>query len=327
MRTLCLGHAMGMLAAVLVLLAGRAFAAEGPGHMAPPETGSVSAPPAVEYPPATGSAATPTALKPGEIQKLLTFPKYDEEAWAKLVEKGRTLLADVKDDTFGYDEAAFYWLVGHVNKTAPDLLTPGEKDTDTAYNVLLAHPESTRGEVVTIRGAYLRVYPFHVLVSGLQKDVPMLYECTIGEMPLTNDSLLATVVTTVDPMTYLEVGNEVRVKGYFYKNRLYERASDNTRRPSPMIVAQRLDPVDPNASRSMVSSIMGDPWMMPVIGVLMLMVGAFIYLKVVTKPKPKMKYERVQTSTDVHKFHLRRPNLPPSPPPAGTGSPDSGPKP
>jgi hypothetical protein len=329
MRTPCLGHAMGMLAAVLVMLAAPAFASEGPGHLAPPatvkmETGSVSSRPAAE-PPATDSAATPTATKPGEIPKLLTFPKYDEEAWAKIVEKGRTLLGDVKDDTFGYDESAFYWLVGHVKKTAPDLLKPGEKDDNTAFKILLSQPESTRGEVVTLHGVYLKVYPFHVKVMGLQKDVPMLYECTLGEMPLTNDSLLATVITTEDPMTYLEVGDEVQVKGYFYKNRLYERASDNSRRPSPMIITQRLEPVEVVTNRGVWSAAVADPCVMYAAGALIFLFGGFIFLKMITRQKSK--YESVKTSNRVHRFRLRHPDFPPSPPPGGAGSPGDSPKP
>jgi hypothetical protein len=329
MRTTCLGHAMGMLAAALFLLTGPAFAADGPGHMALPPTAKMeksdaALPPASE-PPATGTATTPTAPRQEEIQKLLTFPKYDEKAWAEIVEKGRALLVDVKDNTFGYDEAAFYWLVGHVNRTAPDLFTPGPEDKEVPFKILLAQPETTRGEVVTIKGAYLNVYPFHVTVSGLRKDVPMLYECIIGELPLTNDSTLATVITTEDPMEYLSRNDEVVVKGYFYKLRTYQRESDNSQRPSPMIVTRRLEPVDPNANRGMFSSVMADPWMIPAFGVMLLLVGGFIFLKMVTKPKPK--HERDKAPTTVHKFHLRRTNFPPPPAGGGPGGSVDGPKP
>ena len=191
-----------LLAIFLVLVAGQILQA------AP----AVSAPtvPATQPAPATASALTP------DLQKLL---------------------ADVKDSTFGYDEAAFYRLAGEVGKMPDDLLKPDEETL--AYKTLLAVPSNFRGQPVTIRGQYMYVAPFEVNIDSLKKDVPKLYECTVRELPMDQVKPICTVVTIENPLGHLKQGDDVITKGFFYKVRAYEGTKGIGY--APMLVARRLE--------------------------------------------------------------------------------------
>jgi hypothetical protein len=314
------------LAVALALVAASAVAADTPARGPAPSVkmDTVSPPPdpRAKEPAATETAPAKKVLRPEDIKELPTFSKYDNESWEQLLQKGRALLSDVKDNTFEYDESAFYWLVAQVSKFPADQMKPGADAT--AYKILLAQPETHRGEIVTVSGVYLKVTPFHVPITALRKDVPMLYECTIGELPLTNDSILATVITTEDPMEYLQKDDEVRVKGYFYKIRTYQRA-DGSARPSPMLIAQRLEPMQAAVNQSVWAGVIADPWIMYAAGGLLFLFGGFLFLKMMTRPKSK--YEPITDKNRVHRFRLRHPDF--VPPPAGGGprSPGDSPKP
>jgi hypothetical protein len=284
----------------------------------------------------TGTAATPRKiLTTEEIKELPIFSRYDDETWQKLLAKGRTLLEDVKDETFGYDEEAFYWLVAHVNKLPPELMKPDSEGV--AYKILLSQASALRGTPVTIRGVYMIVSPFNVSIEALRKDVPILYECSIRELPLNEYRPIATVITTEDPMTYLRAGDEVLVKGYFYKVRQYTGNKGVT--VAPMLVAQRLEPIGgmpDDAKRAGARSsaargdtfggAMADPYLITMIALIVLMAGGFFYIK------SRQRSKNAQNATSqrpyrVHKFRLRRPDLPTPPAGGGPGSPSDGPKP
>ncbi len=46
-----------------------------------------------------------------------------------MIQKGKALLSDVKDNDFDYNEEAFYWLVAHVYKFPAELMKPDKDDT------------------------------------------------------------------------------------------------------------------------------------------------------------------------------------------------------
>lgn len=287
-------------------------AAAGPAATAPP--------PQAKPPQDAPAGAEPPArriLTPEEVRELPVFSRYDAATWQKLLEKGRTLLEDIKDNTFGYDEEAFYWLTYQVCRMNPDLLAPDAECQP--YATLLALPSSFRGEPVTIRGVYMSAAQFRVPILALQKDVPHLFECTVKEPPFDQVRPVATVIVKDNPMLYLRAGDDVLVKGYFYKIRRYQGTRGEGF--APMIIAQRLQPDtgQPRALDETPAAGAGHPWADPylvlmVALVLVLMIAFFAVRILLRKPSPHAPGKR---PFQVHRFRLRRPDR--VEPPAGGG--------
>jgi len=228
------------------------------------------------------------------------------------LEKGEAWLSDVKDKTFDYDESAFWWLVHVVAKLPEGAFKPDEMVT--GYPQLLAMPSAHRGKPVTIRGAYMTVTPFTTPVLALRKDIPTLYECNIRELPLNEERPVATVIVIEDPMTYLEVFDTVRVKGYFYKVRRYRGSKGEGF--APMLVARRLEleqraeaaaPSDPGLDRDDV--VLGF-----MISLVVLLGLAFLWLRHRNKARVHAAGAR-----PIHRFRLRRPDRAEPPPDPGDG--------
>ena len=291
---------------VLVFLAVGLLAAVGWAQAATPAGAEAT-------PPRPAPSATEKAI--GEKPELPVFRRY-EIPW----EKGDALLTDVRDETFGYDEAAFYWLVAQVNKLPPDLLKPDKEFT--AYRTLLALPSSYRGQPVTIRGAYMSVAPFRVPVLALQKDVPYLYECSIREYPLDEERPIATVVVIEDPTTYIKALDNVQVKGYFYKVRKYQGTKSIGL--APMLIARRIELEEslPSPLVPAASPIRSDQMFLGlmIVGIALLAV-AFFALRQRSKGKP-----HAESIHPVHRFRLRREHRPAAPGDSGSGGESGGPK-
>jgi hypothetical protein len=265
-------------------------------------------------------------LTPEDYKELPTFSQFDDASWEALLAKGKTLLEDVKDNTFGYDEKAFYWLVAHVNKMPDDLLKPDEETL--AYKTLLAVPSMYRGQPVTLRGQYMYVAPFEVTIGALKRDVPKLYECTVRELPMDQVRPMCTVITIENPLTYLKPGDDVLVKGYFYKIREFE----GTKGPghAPLLIAKRLTPETAAEGTETVhtgtpgSGLFSDPYLILMIMVIAIMMIGFFYIKQRNKPK---SHARDRRTAVVHKFRLRRPDLAQPPDSNRPGGEGGGPQP
>jgi hypothetical protein len=290
---------------------------------APPAPAAAESKPAEAAPAEAKPAEPPRAparriLTPEEIKELPVFSRYDAATWDKMLQKGNALLEDVKDNTFGYDEEAFYWLVYHVNRLKPDLLKPDEECQP--YPTLVALPSSFRGQPVTIRGMYMSAYKFRVPVLALQKDIPFLFECTVKEHPADQLRPVATVITSEDPTLYLHVGDDVRIKGYFYKVRAYQGTKGEGF--APMVIAQRLEPDEGPAPGSRPGGPGGgpfaDPYLVMMIAVVIILIIAFVAVRMqLRKPKPHAPRER---PNQVHRFRLRRPDRIEPPGTGGGGS-------
>ena len=285
--------------------------------------------------PATAAAEAPAAApKPGK-KKALTLEEIKELPILKRfelpLEKGEELLKDIKDETFGYDEPAFYYLVDLVHKLPANLMKPDKQMTP--YKALLAMPSSYRGSPVTIRGLYLSASPFYPPPIAILKDIPMLYECSIRELPANEVRPLATVITLEDPMTYLHERDVVVVKGYFYKVRKYEwekrrdSAVEKGASLAPMLIARRLEPetgeIEPFSQAGEQPQWMGGltgPAIM--LALLVLMGAGFFLLRQRTRAKV-----HAETEHPVHRFRLRRPDWSEPPSPGGPGGEGGGPKP
>jgi hypothetical protein len=283
----------------------------------PADAPQVSAPAdekaAAEKPPA--EAAPGKALEGGrremtldEIRELPLLKRYNL-SW----EEGEAMLGDVKDRTFDYDESAFWWLVDKVARMPAEAFRAG--GLTTGYSQLLAMPSAYRGQPVTLTGAYLKVTPFTTPILAIRKDVPTLYEVNIRELPMDQELPVATVIVTEDPMTYLTVFDTVRVTGYFYKIRSYQGSKGPGE--SPMLVAQRLEPLD-ESSAAAADSGRGSwdfgTWApVYIMGFALLVLGGFFFW---TRQRMKGK-PHAGSARPVHRFRLRRPDWPEPGPDAG----------
>jgi len=314
--------AVCVLALGLMLVCPAAVAAEPATVAAPDATEAPASPPAADPkepaaeeapPPAEAPPETPPGQKSMRLDDIKDLPllkRYDVP-----FEKGEALLGDVADNTFGYDESAFWWMV-RVVAQLPAKAFDSDKVT-TGFSQLLALPSSFRGKPVTIRGAYVTCAPFEPPVLAIRKDVPTLYECNIRELPLERQLPIATVIVTEDPMDRLRVWDTVTVRGYFYKVRRYKGSQGEGL--APMLVAQRLVPEGP-APRGPSSTIdMGSSTLLLAIMIVAIgaMMAIFVWLKLKNRKAARAKRDR-----PVHRFHLRRPDR--VDPPAGPGPGDEG---
>jgi hypothetical protein len=327
-------------AAGLGLAAAAASAEENPpaapasqGEAKPPEAAPAEAKPPEAAPPAEGAASEAKPPKPPakrflteeEVRQLPVFTRLDDASYQEILKKGKALLGDVKDNTFGYDEEAFYWLLHLVSRLKPELLKPDAEELP--YSALLATPSLYRGELVTLSGVYLSREKHMVPALALQKDVPFMYPCIIKEHPAEQMRPIATVIVLEDPLLYLHVGDDVVVKGYFYKIREYEGTKGKGF--APMIIAQRLVPAGEAAMGQAPASkpaepglggTFSDPGLVVMIAlIVLLMIGFFALRMRLRKP---LQHGTDLRKPQVHKFHLRRPDR--IEPPAGGGPGDAG---
>ena len=305
-------------------------AAPAPAAAASQERGPAA--PAAEAPkptdPASAAKKPRMPLTEEEVKELPPLKRFDIP-----IEKGEELFKDVKDETFGYDESAFYYMVKQVLKSPADLFKPDAQVTP--YKVLMAMPSSYRGQPVTIRGIYMTAYPFSPPPLAVWKDVNTIYECSIREPPLNEHRPIATVIVIDDPMTYLRAGDDVRVKGYFYKVRKYEfRRADEAGNTitgitsAPLLVARRLEP---EAAASPLTRLGPPPTLFGggewtcaglMIAVIVILGGVFFYLLSRMRAKTHAPSQR-----PVHKFRLRRPDRIEPPGANGPGDASGSPKP
>ena len=234
-----------LCAAVLVWLAALAPAGctpESPERRAPPDAAHAAG---KAVPPAPGMETLPNERPPAELREPPILRRFDVPLDVS-IEYAERLLGDVRDETFGYDESAFYWLASVVSRLPADLMGPDEETTP--YEQLLATPSAFRGKPVTITGVYATVSPWNVPVEALAKNLPRLYTVNLKEPPGGPASLIATVVVVDDPRTAFLPGDAVKVKGYFYKVRQYQDF-EGMIRVAPMLVARRLEADAGRASR------------------------------------------------------------------------------
>jgi hypothetical protein len=268
-----------------------------------PETGT----PPAKSPSITELPTTPMAV----------FTTYDKLPWDELLSKEQALLEDVKDNIYGYDERAFWWMVALVNRLPAEKLTPGADDLDLAYKRLMEQPSAYRGKPVTLSGVYMSVAPFRTVADAQRESGPVLYECTIREPPMDQKGPIATIITFEDPMKSLKVFDQVRVKGYFYKVRKYEGTQGIGE--APLLIAKQLQPVgDAGPAKGTGSQFPFDPTFIMMIVVIGGMLVGFFFIK--QKLRGKSSNASGKHPVVIHKFRLHRPD---SPPPAGGSGPAS----
>ena len=309
------------LAAALCIPAAGAPAAEPDAPVSSAGAAETAGPTAAETardPSAAEKPQAPTVPPPQrrlteeEIRELPILNRYDLP-----LEKGREMLADVKDNTFDYDEPAFYWMAFLLSRLPRDKMVPGPDDEDMPYEQLMATPSSFRGVPVTIRGIYMTVTPWRVPVVALAKDIPRLFTCTIREEPMDKEMPVATVVVLDDPMAYLKAFDEVRVKGYFYKVRRYKGTKGEGF--APMIIAQRIEPATPVPGKGPMpfAAAFRDPAVVVMIGLIILLAVGFFVLRHRTRARSHATGESPYLR---HRIRLQRGDRTGPPEPGGPGS-------
>jgi len=252
-----------------------------------------------------------------DIKDLPPLRRYDLP-----LEKGEQFLADVEDNTFGYDESAFWWIVHLVSQLPDEAFKPG--DVTNGFSQLIAMPSSYRGKPVTIKGAYMSCAPFETPVLAIRKDVPTLYEVNIRELPLVQERPVATVIVIDNPMDYLHKTDMVTVRGYFYKVRRY-RNLEGGEGFAPMLISKRLVRTEATAASGPSSTVdlSGSNILLVFAIAAILALGVvYVFLRYKTKATPHAASSGLR-----HRFNLRRPDRDK---PAGRGGPpgdDGGPQP
>jgi len=249
-------------------------------------------------------AAAKTGTAPEDIPELPVLHRFEIP-----LEKAQALFDDVKDQTFGFDESAFYYLVSLVNRFPRELFKPDEEPV--AYAQLVATPSAFRGTPVTIRGVYASVTPWRP-GAALGLDVPRLFTCNIKEHPAGKNQPFATVVVIDDPRVRFKRGDDVIIKAYFYKVRKYEDQGGNVRL-GPLLVGRRFEedvrrpsPLShPSADSPLVTLGPYGPVAIFMGAALVIMLVVFIFIKRMGKVKSDAK--RGHPS---HRIRLRRPNRP-----------------
>ncbi len=153
----------------------------------------------------------------------------------------KRVLSSVRDNTVGIrrDESdAYYRLLGHVQRVAPDELELAST-TETQYVNLMTEPDRFRGEPLTIQGDLWRLYEFDAGPNDL--GLTTLYEAWI----FTGDSQPHPyrVVCTRLPHTLTpgeDIRRPVRVTGYFFKREAYP--SRGGFHVAPTLIATTLAP-------------------------------------------------------------------------------------
>lgn len=153
----------------------------------------------------------------------------------------KRVLASVRDNTVGIrrDESeAYYRMLGHVQRVAPDELELAST-TETQYVNLMTEPDRFRGEPLTIQGDLWRLYEFDAGPNDL--GLTTLYEAWI----FTGDSQPHPyrVVCTRLPHTLTpgeDIRRPVRVTGYFFKREAYP--SRGGFHVAPTLIATTLTP-------------------------------------------------------------------------------------
>jgi hypothetical protein len=233
------------------------------------------------------------------------------------LERGAALLSDVRDDHPGYDESAFYYLVGLAHRQ-PDALKLADSDDLVAYDTLMNMPSSYRGHVVTIEGVFKKSLAFEPPPLAIWKDIKTLYRVDLRELPEDGPETYATVIVQDDPTKYLHKDDVVRVKAYFYKVLQYKIEGGKGTGLAPLLVGLRLD-----TSAAAATDMRSDKWTLAIgIGIIVLLAAGFFTARQITRSRQNADPKRQVYKFNLHREHRKRFTEVPGP-----SGPDSGPKP
>lgn len=176
---------------------------------APPILIAVAAIVGWSHEPSSGPASSPSSISPVDVP---------------------ALLAAVRDNTFNFDEPAFYWLVDQARRE------PGAvaSSAPLPWRFLLERPSEYRGRRVMIEGFVQSSLGYKILRNG----VSFGHVCQT-ELADAGTRGLCTIVSTNDAQP-APLGARVRAVAWFLKVRQFKTTSGGVS-TAPLLVAHRLE--------------------------------------------------------------------------------------
>jgi len=260
--------------------AASAEAADQPIHAAP-ELAQTSAISAL----APAKPATPTGELPS-FQK----PELD-------LSRGEALLDDVRDNTFGVDEGAFYWLVEAVNKLPASRFASEPPEKQVTIGKLCEFPRTYRGRPVTLSLVVGKVEKFGLPLTHAT-GIKGLWVVEAYQTPFVGEAPVCEIILTEDP-GQIEPRTPFLVRGYFYKVRSYDKLhadGDIWIHQSPLIVAKTIEISTP------VTEISGKISGLTIVGVIALIVICFVFMRRILAARaamPALQPKRELTADEI----------------------------
>lgn len=154
------------------------------------------------------------------------------------VEQGVSLLANVKDGEFSFDDEGFYWFCRFLREH-PDVLERPDCATDEVvpWQYLMERPSDYRGRAICIEGRFLGEQPPYDVTA--RPGVGRLRQVDLG---VPGSQAIATLVL-VDPPPATPKRSLVRARGYFIKVRSY-RTESGGEGAGPLFVARTLEIIE-----------------------------------------------------------------------------------
>jgi hypothetical protein len=165
---------------------------------------------------------------PPEIDANASAPATDTEA-------GISLLAQVEDGTFSFDDEGFYWFCRYLRATKSALNDTSCDDADVVpWQYLMERPSDYRGRIVCIEGRFLREQPAYEIPS--RPEIGRLRQVDLG---VPGSNAIATIVL-VDAAPTTRKRALIRTRGFFIKVRAFQSAS-GAEGAGPLFVARSFE--------------------------------------------------------------------------------------
>lgn len=158
--------------------------------------------------------------------------------------EGMALLESVKDDTFAFDDDAFYWFCRRL-RDDPNALGGSICDSEsvTPWRFLMERPSDYRGRKVCIEGTLMLEQPAYE-VAG-RPGVGRLRQLELG----THDSNAVATLILLDPSAVVSKRSLIRATAVFIKVRAFRTASGGVS-SGPLLIANTVEVVEPGRNRS-----------------------------------------------------------------------------
>ncbi len=187
------------------------------------------------------SALAPARPVPPATGELPSFKSQDVD-----LSRGEALLEDVRDNTFGVDEAAFYWLAEAVNKLPAARFAPEPPEKHVTIAKLAKFPRTYRGQPVTLSLMVGRVEKFGLPLTHAV-GIKELWVIEAYQTPFVGEAPVCELVLTEDP-GQVAPQTPVLFRGYFYKVRAFDKLhedGDIWHHQSPLLIGKTIEVIPP----------------------------------------------------------------------------------
>lgn len=210
-------------------------------------------------PPASGPAATAA---------------YDDP------DAGPSLLAAVRDDSFNFDEPAFYWLLRRAHREAGERAA---NEQPTPWRFLLERPSEYRGRRVVVEGFVLSSLEYEILREG--RSLGKVIQTELSESGTRG---LCTIVTTGNRQP-LPIGARIRGAAWFLKARRFTTTTGQTA-SAPLLVGNQIEVIAPAGALSEQGAVRraasrSRDWL--VVGIVALAAVWFVMRRTVARPRDR----------------------------------------